>query len=244
MDCVYLNAPKSSALDMGKRRNFSSSPKPFSAAPHQPAGSIHTDRVHAGKLLAGSRSLLPDKYQNKQDPAEADPSSGVGLKPNQETRAEKKVSRLYVACLSNSTCLAASENPTACAHDQTEGARFGAEVTVAPAVNYVSSAIDTGESLPPSSPPPPIPPRPRFNIVLGGDAVSYGESHPSWTPRAVEDTEIKPPCATGSEDTMRKDSYVTHHQPRLLQQHPCKVKGCGRVPDFPCNLLFFPFPPG
>ncbi|XP_060096975.1 sorbin and SH3 domain-containing protein 1 [Heteronotia binoei] len=233
MDCVYLNAPKSSALTIGGRRNFSSSPRPFRAAPHKPTDVIHIDRVHAGKSLVGSSSLLPDassEYQNKQDPAEADPSSGVGLKSNQETRAEKKVSRLYVACLSNNTCLAASENSTACAHDQTEGTRFGAEVTVAPAVNYVSSAIDTREPLPPSSPPPPpVPPRPFFNIVLGGDAVSYGESHPSWTPQAVEDPEVEPPpCATGSEGEMRKDSYVTQHQQHLPQQRPCKAKGCGR----------------
>lgn len=203
------------------------------------------DRVHAGKLLVGSSSLSPDassEYQNKQDPAEADPSSGVGLKSNQETRAEKKVSCLYVACLSNSTGLAASENSTGCAHDQTEGAGFGAEVTVAPVVNYVSSAIDTRESLPPSSPPPPVPPRPFFNIVLGGDAVSYGESRPSWTPQAVEDTERDFQCTTSSEGKMRKDSYVTQHQQHLPQQHPCKAKGCGRVPDFLHNLFFFPPP--
>ncbi|XP_077207195.1 sorbin and SH3 domain-containing protein 1 isoform X47 [Paroedura picta] len=237
LDCVYPNAPKSPvAAVRGSRRNFSSSPKPFVAAPHKSAGLSYADRVHAGKLHVGSSSLLPDtscEKQNKQSPAEADPSSGVGLKSNQETGAEKKVSRLYVACLSNSTCLAAPENSTGCAHDQTEGARFGAEVTVAPAVNYVSSATEARESLPPSPPPPPVPPRPFFNIVLGGDAVSYGESHPPWTPQAAEDAELEPPGTTGTEGKMRNDSYVTRHEQHLPQQHPCKAKGCGR--DATCS---------
>ncbi|KAJ6661747.1 hypothetical protein lerEdw1_013269 [Lerista edwardsae] len=187
MDCLYLNTPNPPAqhlppsIDDSKHSSFS--PLPLSATPHQSASLIPADRdAHVGQSLAGSSSLLSSEHHNTPGRAEAKPSSRAGVKPNHKTRTEKKVSSLYVACLSNSTCSAASENSTACAHVQTEGTRFGAEVTVAPAINCISSVMDIGKSLPPPSPPPPpAPPRPFFNIVLSGDAVSYAESHPSRT---------------------------------------------------------------
>lgn len=236
MDCLYLNTPNRPAqhlppsIDDWQHSSFS--PGSLSATPHQSASLIPADRdAHVGQSLGGSSSLLSatsSEHQNTPGRAEAEPSSRVGVKPNYKTRTEKKVSSLYVACLSNSTCSAASENSTACAHVQTEGARFGAEVTVAPAINRVSSEMDTGKSLPPPSPPPPpAPPRPFLNIVLSGDAVSYGESHPS---RTVGNTKLESPRTTGCEDRMRNELYVTQQPPpQQHQQHPCKAKEGSRV---------------
>lgn len=251
MDCLFINTPKPSAQHLppsiGDSQHTSVSPVPFRAAPHKSASLIPEDRAHVGQSLGGSSSLLSDtssEHQNTLERAEAEPSSLVGLKPNHKTRTEKKVSSLYVACLSNSTCSAASENSTACAHVQTEGTRFGAEVTVAPAINSVSSVMDTGKSLPPPSspPPPPAPPRPFFNIVLGRDAVSYGEKHPSRTPQLVDNTKLESPRTTGFEDRMRHELYVTRQQPtQQRQQHPCKAKEGGRVHGSSHNLFFFSF---
>lgn len=235
MDYVYLNAPNPYAQDSSPRQSFSSSPTPFSAAPHKSSGLIHVDTMHAGQSLTGSNSLLSDtasKYQNTLAPAWADPGSRPGLKLNRETKAEKKVSSLYVACLSNST---ASENSTGCAHDQTEGTCFGAEVTMAPAPNCISSVMDTEKALLPAppSPPPPVPPRPFLNIVLSGDAVRYGESHPSRTPQAAEDTKLEFPRTADSEDRMRKEPYgIVQQQPQQQKQHLYKAKGFSRVPYF------------
>ncbi|CAM5155585.1 unnamed protein product [Natator depressus] len=236
MDCVYLNAPKPYTQHVSpscSRQCYSSSPAPFATVPSekpcfstghpQSASLIPKDVVHAGQSLSGSSSLLSDTSSKHQNPARADPSSEAGMNSTYGTKADKKVSSLYVACLSNSTCSAASENSTSIAHDQTESPRLGTEVTQAPATNIVSSVTDAGKSLPP---PPPVPPRPYFNIVLSKDAVSYGRSHSSRTqsppPQAVRDKVLEPQSTAGSEDRMRKEPYLTQQQ---QQQHLYKVKG-------------------
>ncbi|XP_053243830.1 sorbin and SH3 domain-containing protein 1 isoform X35 [Podarcis raffonei] len=238
-DCVHPRAPKTHLRpSLEGRPSFSTSPKPFVSAPYKSAGSIPADRgLHVGQSRSGSRSLVPDassEHQNTLALAEEHPSGKAGLKPNHETRAQKKVSSLYVACLSNSTCSAPFGNSTAARSDgQTQGARFGAEVTVAPAFSPASSVTDTGKSLPP---PPLAPPKPFFNIVLSGDSVSYGPSHPSRTPQAVGNTKADFPHTTCSEDRMRKEPCIA--QPPPPQQHPCKAKEHGR--DATCSAATTP----
>ncbi|TFK04018.1 roundabout-like protein 2-like [Platysternon megacephalum] len=249
MDCVYLNAPKPYTQHVSlscSSQCYSSSPAPFATVPSgkpcfsaghpQSANLIPKDVVHAGQSLLGSSSLLSDTSSKHQNPARADPSSEARMNSTYGTKADKKVSSLYVACLSNSTCSAASENSTSIAHDQTESPRLGTEVTQAPATNIVSSVTDTGKSLPP---PPPVPPRPYFNIVLSKDAVSYGTSHSSRTqsppPQAVRDKVLEPQSTTGSGDRMRKEPYLTQQQ----QQHPYKVKGRSMVHVFFITLFSF-----
>ncbi|KAH0624379.1 hypothetical protein JD844_031784 [Phrynosoma platyrhinos] len=231
MDCLDLNAPKPythySPPSNCSRQCFSSSPTTSSAAP---VGLNAASKAHVGQSLLGSSSLLPNtssEHQNTLEVAGADHSSKIGLKSNHETRGEKKVSSLYVACLSNSTCSAAFENSIACADVQTEGTRFGAEVTVAPVIHCVSTVTDTGNSLPPPSPPPP---RPFFNIVSSGNSVSYGESCASRTPQAADNTKTESPHTAGSENRMRTEPDVTQQQQQQQQQqqHPCKKKGYGR----------------
>ncbi|XP_042313273.1 sorbin and SH3 domain-containing protein 1 isoform X10 [Sceloporus undulatus] len=226
MDCLYLNVPKPythySPPSKSSRQCFSSSPTAFSAAP---IGLIAASKVHVGQPLLGNSSLpnTSSEHQNTLEGAGADHSSKIGLKSNHETRGEKKVSSLYVACLSNSTCSAAFENSIACADVQTEGTRFGAEVTVAPAIHCVSTVTDTGNSLPPLSPPPP---RPFFNIVSSGNSVSYGENCGTRSPQAADITKTESPHTVGSENRMRKEPDVTQQQ--QPQQHPCNKKGYGR----------------
>ncbi|XP_053890664.1 sorbin and SH3 domain-containing protein 1 isoform X26 [Malaclemys terrapin pileata] len=237
MDCVYLNAPKPYTQRVSlscSSQCYSSSPAPFVTVPSgkpcfsagrpQSANLIPKDVVHAGQSLSGSSSLLSDTSSKHQNPARADPSSEAGMNSTYGTKVDKKVSSLYVACLSNSTCSAASENSTSIAHDQIESPHLGTEVTQAPATNIVSSVTDTGKSLPPH---PPVPPRPYFNIVLSKDAVSYGTSHSSRTqsppPQAVRDKVLEPQSTAGSGDRMRKEPYLTQQQQQ--QQHPYKVKG-------------------
>ncbi|XP_019358018.1 PREDICTED: sorbin and SH3 domain-containing protein 1 isoform X26 [Gavialis gangeticus] len=241
MDCVYLNAPKpytQCASPSTSRKYYTSSPTPFGTIPSgkqgYPAGHplpaiglTPKDAMHAGQSLLGSSCLLSGASSKQQSTARADPSSTAGMNSSHETKANKKVSSLYVACLSNSTCSDASENPTSIAHDQTDSTGLGAEVTRALATNIISSVTDTGKSLPPP-PPPPIPPRPYFNIVLSKDAVSYGASHPSRTqlppPQTVREGAIESQNTAGSENRMRKELYLTPQQ-QQQQQQQYKAKG-------------------
>ncbi|XP_065602298.1 sorbin and SH3 domain-containing protein 1 isoform X5 [Cyrtonyx montezumae] len=235
MDCVYLNAPKPSAqrasLNASTRCYFSS-PTPYGTVPsgkqglpaeHFPASGPR-DTVHVGQpLLESSSSSNASSLQHNPD--RADPSSKAGMNSSHETKADKKVSRLYVACLSNNTCSATSENSTGTTHDPSASTSLGAEVTQAPATDIVFSA--TGKALP-APPPPPIPPRPYFYIVLNKDAVSSDPGQPSWTqsspPQALRDRVLEPQSTAATEDRMRKEPYLT-------QQRQPPYKAVGRSMD-------------
>ncbi|XP_016154771.1 PREDICTED: sorbin and SH3 domain-containing protein 1 isoform X28 [Ficedula albicollis] len=237
MDCVYLNAPKpytQRASPSTSARCYSSSPTPYGASPGGkqglPAGrspsSGPRDEVHAGQPLWESRSSS-GAASIQHNPDRADPSSKAGTNSSHETKADKKVSKLYVACLSNSTCSGASQNSTGTTHDPAASTSLGAELTQAPATNIVSSVTDTEKSLP-AAPPPPIPPRPYFYIVLSKDAVSYGAGQPSRTqpspPPAVRDRVLEPQSTAATEDRMRKEPYLT-------QQRQPPYKAMGRSMD-------------
>ncbi|XP_071667966.1 sorbin and SH3 domain-containing protein 1 isoform X21 [Patagioenas fasciata] len=232
MDCVYLNAPKPYTQRVSPNasaRCYFSSPTPYGAIPsgkqglpagHSPS-SGPKDEVHAGQPLLESHSLS-DASSLQRNPDRADPSSKAGMNSSHETKADKKVTKLYVACLSNSTCSAASENSTGTTHDPAASTSLGAELTQAPATDIVSSVTDTGKSL--AAAPPPIPPRPYFYIVLSKDAVSYDAGQPSWTqsspPQAVRDRVLEAPSTAATEDRMRKEPYLTQRR-----QPPYKAMG-------------------
>ncbi|XP_065494467.1 sorbin and SH3 domain-containing protein 1 isoform X22 [Caloenas nicobarica] len=232
MDCVYLNAPKPYTQRVSPNasaRCYFSSPTPYGAIPSGkqglPAGYSPylgpKDEVHAGQPLLESRSLSSaSSLQRNLD--RADPSSKAGMNSSHETKADKKVAKLYVACLSNSTCSAASENSTGTTHDPAASTSLGAELTQAPAADIVSSVTDTGKSL--AAAPPPIPPRPYYYIILSKDAVSYDAGQPSWTqsspPQAGRDRVLEPPSTAATEDRMRKEPYLTQRR-----QPPYKAMG-------------------
>lgn len=244
MDCVYLNAPKpyaQRASPNASARTYFSSPTPYGAVPSGkqglPAGHFSSgsrDEVHAGQPLLESCSLSnASSIQRSSD--RADPSSKAGMNSSHETKADKKVTRLYVACLSNNTCSAASENSTGTTHDPAASTSLGAELTQAPATDIVSSV--PGKALPAPSPPP-IPPRPYFYIVLNKDAVSYGAGQPSWTqsspPQALRDKVLEPQSTAATEDRMRKEPYLTQQR-----QPPYKAMGRSMVHVFSVTLFSF-----
>ncbi|XP_030807484.1 sorbin and SH3 domain-containing protein 1-like isoform X1 [Camarhynchus parvulus] len=237
MDCVYLNAPKpysQRASPNTSARCYLSSPTPYGAVPsgkqglpagHSPS-SGPKDEVHAGQPLLESHSSS-GASSIQLNPVRADPSSKAGMNSSHETKADKKVSKLYVACLSNSTCSGTAQNSTGTTHDPAASTSLGAELTQAPATNIVPSVTDTEKSLP-AAPPPPIPPRPYFYIVLSKDAVSYGAGQPSRTqpspPQAVRDRVLEPQSTAATEDRMRKEPYLT-------QQRQPPYKAMGRSMD-------------
>lgn len=207
MDGLYLSAPKPYTPHVTGAPHFSttciSAFKQEISADHPNLPASHSEVEHVD-----SSSLLPNTSPQRQ-PSESSGAvrSVAGMNLSHEPKADKKVSSLYVACLSNSTGPAASENPTSIAHDKTEGAELGADVTKSPATNIVSSIIDTGKS------PPPIPPRPFFDPVPSKDSISDGEIDTFWSQcplhqemgRTEPDTQIP----AGRVNMTAKEPYYT-----------------------------------
>ncbi|XP_069466690.1 sorbin and SH3 domain-containing protein 1 isoform X15 [Ambystoma mexicanum] len=192
IDGVYLSAPKpyvSPFAPSTNKQHFSSqfvistgdqsfSPEHSRVVPASlTAGLTPERRVHAQKAGSGSSPLLLNtapEHPRSQEPVCRDSHS------SHEIVTDKKVSSLYVACLSNSTGSAASENSTGIAHDKTQRAELEADVTRAPATNIVSAIIDTEAS------PPPVPPRPLVRAVLSKDTVACDGADNFWTPYPLQ----------------------------------------------------------
>ncbi|XP_077115183.1 sorbin and SH3 domain-containing protein 1-like [Ranitomeya variabilis] len=207
LDGLYLSAPKPYTPHVTGTPHYSTTDV---SAFHQQVSPDHPDfpASHSGVEHVASTPLLP----NTSPPHQPSESSGAvrsvaGMNLSHEPKADKKVSSLYVACLSNSTDPAASENPTSVAHDKTEGAELGADVTKSPATNIVSSIIDTGKS------PPPVPPRPFFDPVPSKDSFSDGEIDTFWSQcplhREMGRTEPDTQHPAGRVNMTAKEPYYT-----------------------------------
>ncbi|XP_072281233.1 sorbin and SH3 domain-containing protein 1 isoform X21 [Pyxicephalus adspersus] len=176
LDGLYLSAPKPYPSHVASTPRYSAMCTPTVtqdiSGNHAtfPVSPIHPEAEHAKSSLQSNTS--PKHHASESRSAER---SNAGMNLSHEPKADKKVSSLYVACLSNNTGSAASENPTGAAHDKTESAELGADVTKSPATNIVPSIIDTGKS------PPPIPPRPFFDPVPSKDSISCSEIDTFWS---------------------------------------------------------------
>ncbi|XP_071604164.1 sorbin and SH3 domain-containing protein 1 isoform X35 [Heliangelus exortis] len=233
MDCVYLSAPKpysQRAAPSATAGCHFTSPTPHGDIPSGQRGCSPSpaDGAPAGQPLPDARSWSGAWSSSLQhNPGRAGPGSQAGTDSSHEKKADKKVSKLYVACLSNSTCSAAAENSPGTAHDPAGSASLGAELTQAPATDIVSSVTDPGKSLP-APPPPPVPPRPYCYIVLSKDPVSHGAGRPDRTqpppPQAVRDRVVEPPSTAATGDRMRAE-------PCLPQQRQPPSKAMGHSMD-------------
>ncbi|XP_075204927.1 sorbin and SH3 domain-containing protein 1 isoform X4 [Anomaloglossus baeobatrachus] len=207
LDGLYLSAPKPYTPHVLGAPHYSTTGV---SAFHQEVSSDQPDipASHSEVEHVDSSSLLPNTSPQHQ-PSESSGAvrSVAGMNLSHEPKADKKVSSLYVACLSNSTDPAASENPTSVAHDKTEGAELGADVTKSPATNIVSSIIDTGKS------PPPVPPRPFFDPVPSKDSFSDGEIDTFWSQcplhREMGRTEPDTQHPAGRVNMTAKEPYYT-----------------------------------
>ncbi|XP_076981639.1 sorbin and SH3 domain-containing protein 1 isoform X20 [Tamandua tetradactyla] len=131
----------------------------------------------------------------------------VSSNPRQKAVGSKKVSSLYVPCLSSNICPVASENSSRVARDPARGTAWEAVGTRAPAPCRVSHTAGTGKS--PFSPPP-DPPKLFFDVHK--DAVNYGEgpsvgTRPSF-PAAVRPPVLGPQVTSGPESWKRKEPYL------------------------------------
>ncbi|KAM8924533.1 sorbin and SH3 domain-containing protein 1 [Pelodytes ibericus] len=224
LDCIYLSAPKPYAPPVPPSADTRHHSPPAGRLDTAVDHSVVASSTHAPPQHVGSIPLFSNTSP-KHQPFE---SSGLdrsvsGMNSSHETKADKKVSSLYVSCLSNGTGSAVSDHPTSVAHDNTEGAELEADVTKSLATNIVPSIIDTGKS------PPPVPPRPFSDPVPSRDAISYGEidTFCSQCPvyrdmgQRTEPATQHPDCRV---DTTAKKPYFPSKQ-----KHPLRHQGYRRM---------------
>lgn len=164
-----------------------------------------------GPLLLGS--MLPCASSAPQHCSAATgtvESKTVSCNPHHGPAGQKKVSSLYVPCLSNNLCWAASETSSGVARDPAQGTPPEAASTRAPARSLDSCTAGTGKA-PPA--PPPDPPKLLFDIrkdAGGGVPASLGTR--ASFPDAVRPLVLGP---QGTSDPENRRS----REPSLLQ--PC-----------------------
>ncbi|XP_074089399.1 sorbin and SH3 domain-containing protein 1 isoform X27 [Macrotis lagotis] len=209
-DCVYLSSPKPY---MSQSASVLHHPSFSPAAPScQGASSAPRVTAFAGRAILPRSSTFSDvssRYQSPWEVSRAEDSPKVSSNPRHEAgRDKKKVSSLYVACLSNNTGPTASESSSRFACDQTQSNPLEDQVIGAPALGIVSSLPSTELSR---LPPLPNPPQLSFNTIISRDAVSHGES-PSLGTQSPQTEAVRPPVLSGQiplgqETLKRKERY-------------------------------------
>ncbi|XP_033043875.1 sorbin and SH3 domain-containing protein 1 isoform X23 [Trachypithecus francoisi] len=204
-DSLYLSSPKPYIPLGTPRQQNPSQPQPISVL--LAAGSAPKGVVCPGSLLPDS--TFPSASSQPQQRYAATRTvyhKNVSSNPCHEAVGIKKVSSLYVPCLSNNICLAASENSSRVARDPAKGTPSEAAGTRAPAPSLVSRTAGTGK---PPPAPPPDPPKLFFDIRK--DAVNRGES-PSLGTRAsfpdVRPPVLGPRVTSDPENRKSKESYL------------------------------------
>ncbi|XP_020852605.1 sorbin and SH3 domain-containing protein 1 isoform X29 [Phascolarctos cinereus] len=207
-DCVYLSSPKPY---MPQSASFQQRPSFPPAVPtSQVASTAPRVTAYASQAFLPRSSTYPDassRYQSPWEASRAEDSPNVSSNPHHEAgRDKKKVSSLYVACLSNNTGPTASENSPRFACDQTQSNPLEDQVIGAPALGAVSS-LPSAEPL--RLAPLPDPPQLSFNTISSGDAVSQGESPLLGTesplPEAVRPPVLSAQIPSGQGTLKRKE---------------------------------------
>ncbi|XP_036591239.1 sorbin and SH3 domain-containing protein 1 isoform X6 [Trichosurus vulpecula] len=174
-DCVYLSSPKPYILQGASIQQRPSFPPALPSS--QVASTAPRVTAYAGQAFMPRSSTFPDassRYQSPWEASRAEDSPNVSSNPRHEAgRDKKKVSSLYVACLSNNTGPTASENSLKLACDQTQRNPLEDQVIRAPALG-IASSLPTAEPsrLAPLSDPPQL----SFKTIISRDAVSQGDS--------------------------------------------------------------------
>lgn len=214
-DSLYLSSPKPYVPLSTPSQQNPSQPQPISVL--LAAGSAPKGVVCPGSLLPDS--TFPSASSQPQQRYAATRTvyhKNVSSNPCHEAVGIKKVSSLYVPCLSNNICLAASENSSRVARDPAKGTPSEAAGTRAPAPSLVSRTAGTGK---PPPAPPPDPPKLFFDIRK--DAVNRGES-PSLGTRAsfpdVRPPVLGPRVTSDPENQKSKESYL------LQPSYPAKAR--------------------
>ncbi|XP_057362135.1 sorbin and SH3 domain-containing protein 1 isoform X34 [Manis pentadactyla] len=205
-DSLYMSSPKPYVLP-GTPSQQNPSP-PWRVSVSLAARSAPKGAVHPGSLPPGSMHTSASSQPQRHCVASRTvPSENVSSNPRHEAVGNKKVSSLYVPCLSNNICRVALENASCAARGPAKGVPSEAAGTRAPAPSIASRTAGTGK---PPSAPPPDPPKlfsdTRKDAVYRGESPSLG-TRPSFS-GAVRPPVLGPQVTSDPENRRRKEPYL------------------------------------
>ncbi|XP_047681166.1 sorbin and SH3 domain-containing protein 1 isoform X3 [Prionailurus viverrinus] len=204
-DSLYLSSPKPYVPLSTPSQQSPSRPQPVSIS--LAARSAAKGVVRPGSLLPGS--TFPSASSQPRHHCVATRtvySENVSSNPRHKAVGNKKVSSLYVPCLSNNICRVAAQSSSCVAPDPATGTPLEAAGSCAQAPSLVSHAAGTGK--PPSAPPGP----PKLFFDIRKDATIRGESPSLCTrppfPDAVRPPVLGPQLSSAPENRKRKEPYL------------------------------------
>ncbi|XP_072662141.1 sorbin and SH3 domain-containing protein 1 isoform X13 [Canis lupus baileyi] len=208
-DSLYLSSPKPYVPPSTPSQQRPSRPQPVPvslAARSTPKGVPHPRPSLPGSTFSRASS---QPWHHCVATRTVD-SENVSSNPRHEAVGNKKVSSLYVPCLSNNICRVAAEKASQAsrvARDPATGTPSEAAGTRAPAPGIVPRTAGTGK--PPSAPPDP----PKLFSDIHKDAANWGAS-PSLCARPPFPAAMRPPPVLGPqlssapENRKRKEPYL------------------------------------
>uniref|UniRef100_A0ABI7WWY2 Sorbin and SH3 domain containing 1 n=1 Tax=Felis catus TaxID=9685 RepID=A0ABI7WWY2_FELCA len=215
-DSLYLSSPKPYVPLSTPSQQSPSRPQPVSIS--LAARSAAKGVVRPGPLLPGS--TFPSASSQPRHHCVATRtvySENVSSNPRHKAVGNKKVSSLYVPCLSNNICRVAAQSSSCVAPDPATGTPLEAAGARAQAPSLVSHAAGTGK--PPSAPPGPS----KLFFDIRKDATIRGESPSLCTrppfPDAVRPPVLGPQLSSAPENRKRKEPYL------LQPCYPAKDSG-------------------
>nr|XP_060497938.1 sorbin and SH3 domain-containing protein 1 isoform X37 [Panthera onca] len=204
-DSLYLSSPKPYVPLSTPSQQSPSRPQPVSIS--LAARCAAKGVVRPGPLLPGS--TFPSASSQPRHHCVATRtvySENVSSNPRHKAVGKKKVSSLYVPCLSNNICRVAAQSSSCVAPDPATGTPLEAAGARAQAPSLVSHAAGTGK--PPSAPPGP----PKLFFDIRKDATVRGESPSLCTrppfPDAVRPPVLGPQLSSAPENQKRKEPYL------------------------------------
>ncbi|XP_053765733.1 sorbin and SH3 domain-containing protein 1 isoform X32 [Panthera pardus] len=204
-DSLYLSSPKPYVPLSTPSQQSPSRPQPVSIS--LAARCAAKGVVRPGPLLPGS--TFPSASSQPRHHCVATRtvySENVSSNPRHKAVGNKKVSSLYVPCLSNNICRVAAQSSSCVAPDPATGTPLEAAGARAQAPSLVSHAAGTGK--PPSAPPGP----PKLFFDIRKDATVRGESPSLCTrppfPDAVRPPVLGPQLSSAPENRKRKEPYL------------------------------------
>ncbi|XP_053063916.1 sorbin and SH3 domain-containing protein 1 isoform X26 [Acinonyx jubatus] len=215
-DSLYLSSPKPYVPLSTPSQQSPSRPQPVSIS--LAARSAAKGVVRPGPLLPGSTFPSASSQPRHHYVATRTVySENVSSNPHHKAVGNKKVSSLYVPCLSNNICRVAAQSSSCVAPDPATGTPLEAAGARAQAPSLVSHAAGTGK--PPSAPPGP----PKLFFDIRKDATIRGESPSLCTrppfPDAVRPPVLGPQLSSAPENRKRKEPYL------LQPCYPAKDSG-------------------
>ncbi|XP_076419181.1 sorbin and SH3 domain-containing protein 1 isoform X33 [Peromyscus maniculatus bairdii] len=207
-DSLYMSSPKPYILPSTPIQQNPSLPPPISvplAARLAPRGAACPDPLLLGSTVLDASSRPQQHYAASRLVY----SKNVSSNPRHEATGNKKISSLYVPCLSNNICRATLENYPPVARDSAKDTPSEAAGTQAPAPSLVPGTATASTGKPPPAPPPDPP---KLFSDHRKDAGNLGENPTlgTWAlfPDAVRPPGLGPQVTSDPENQKNKETYL------------------------------------